>query len=132
MCGISVPQPGIKPAPFALEAQNLNHETSREVTHCTLARSHLWESVSQSRPRGNKVIFSIASFIEVFVFLIGSYYHDGYLVIFLLFYLLSILLTFVSSMSPSLEGNYKMKERTNNVAMHCLFLVYSFQISCLI
>ena len=30
-CGISVPQPGIKPASLALEAWILNHWTAREV-----------------------------------------------------------------------------------------------------
>ena len=30
-CGILVPQPGIEPAPLALEVQNLNHWTAREV-----------------------------------------------------------------------------------------------------
>ena len=30
-CGILVPQPGIKPVPSALEVQNLNHWTAREV-----------------------------------------------------------------------------------------------------
>ena len=30
-CGILVPQSGIKPKTFALEAQNLNHWTAREV-----------------------------------------------------------------------------------------------------
>ena len=30
-CGILVPQPGIKPAPPAVEAQSLNHWTAREV-----------------------------------------------------------------------------------------------------
>ena len=30
-CGVLVPPPGIKPAPPALEAQNLNHWTAREV-----------------------------------------------------------------------------------------------------
>ena len=30
-CGILVPQPGIEPAPPALEAQSLNHWTTREV-----------------------------------------------------------------------------------------------------
>ena len=30
-CGILVPWPGIKPAPLALEAQSLNHWTTREV-----------------------------------------------------------------------------------------------------
>ena len=30
-CGILLPQPGIKPMPFALEAQGLNHWTTREV-----------------------------------------------------------------------------------------------------
>ena len=30
-CGILVPQPGIKLAPAALELQNLNHWTAREV-----------------------------------------------------------------------------------------------------
>ena len=30
-CGILVPQPGIKPMPPALEAQSLNHWTTREV-----------------------------------------------------------------------------------------------------
>ena len=29
--GILVPQPGIKPAPLAVEAQILNHRTTREV-----------------------------------------------------------------------------------------------------
>ena len=31
LCGILVPQPGIKPAPPALEAWSLNHWTTREV-----------------------------------------------------------------------------------------------------
>ena len=30
-CGILVPRPGIKPVPPAVEAQSLNHWTSREV-----------------------------------------------------------------------------------------------------
>ena len=30
-CGILVPRPGIEPAPPAVEAQNLNHWTIREV-----------------------------------------------------------------------------------------------------
>ena len=30
-CGILVPQPGIKPAPPAVEAQSLNHWITREV-----------------------------------------------------------------------------------------------------
>ena len=30
-CGISVPHPGMEPVPSAMEAQNLNHCTSREV-----------------------------------------------------------------------------------------------------
>ena len=30
-CGILVPQPGIEPVPPALEAQSLNHWTTREV-----------------------------------------------------------------------------------------------------
>ena len=30
-CGILVPWPGIKPVPFALEAQSLNHWTTREI-----------------------------------------------------------------------------------------------------
>ena len=30
-CGILVPQPGIKPAPPALEVWSLNHWTTREV-----------------------------------------------------------------------------------------------------
>ena len=30
-CGILVPQPGIKPVPLAMEAQSLNHWTTREV-----------------------------------------------------------------------------------------------------
>ena len=30
-CGILVPQPGIKPAPPALEVGSLNHWTTREV-----------------------------------------------------------------------------------------------------
>ena len=30
-CRISVPPPGIKPSPSAVEAQNLNHWTAREV-----------------------------------------------------------------------------------------------------
>ena len=30
-CGILVPQPGIEPAPPAVEAWNLNHGTAREV-----------------------------------------------------------------------------------------------------
>ena len=30
-CGVLVPRPGIEPAPTALEAQNLNHWTAREV-----------------------------------------------------------------------------------------------------
>ena len=33
-CGILVPQPGIAPAPPALEAQTLNQWTAREVPHC--------------------------------------------------------------------------------------------------
>ena len=31
VCGILVPQPGIKPVPPALKMQSLNHWTSREV-----------------------------------------------------------------------------------------------------
>ena len=35
-CLVSVPQPGIEHMPPALEAQNLNHWTNREVpTHCS-------------------------------------------------------------------------------------------------
>ena len=34
-CGILVPQPGIKPAPPALEAQSLNHWTTREIPGST-------------------------------------------------------------------------------------------------
>ena len=30
-CGILVPQPGIEPVPPAVEAQSLNHQTTREV-----------------------------------------------------------------------------------------------------
>ena len=30
-CGILVPQPGIEPVPLAVEAQSLNHWTTREV-----------------------------------------------------------------------------------------------------
>ena len=30
-CGILVPQPGIEPVPYAVEARNLNHWTAREV-----------------------------------------------------------------------------------------------------
>ena len=38
-CGILVPQPGIKPAPPALEAQSLNHKTPRDSLkgHCSTA-----------------------------------------------------------------------------------------------
>ena len=32
VCGILVPQPGIEPAPLALEAPSLNHWTTREVS----------------------------------------------------------------------------------------------------
>ena len=32
-CGILVPQPGIKPMSPAMEAQSLNHWTTREVPH---------------------------------------------------------------------------------------------------
>ena len=35
-CGILVPQPGTKPAPPAVEAQSLNHWTTREVPRVTL------------------------------------------------------------------------------------------------
>lgn len=31
VCGVPVPQPGIKPAPTALEAQSPNHCTARQV-----------------------------------------------------------------------------------------------------
>ena len=31
-CGILVPRPGLEPAPLILEAQNLNHWTTREVS----------------------------------------------------------------------------------------------------
>ena len=30
-CGMLVPQPGVEPAPPAVEAQSLNHWTTREV-----------------------------------------------------------------------------------------------------
>ena len=33
-CGVLVPQPGIEPAPPALEAQSFNHWTTREVSEC--------------------------------------------------------------------------------------------------
>ena len=44
-CGILVPQPGIEPAPPAVEAQSLNHWTAREVPiHffllCNVATKH--------------------------------------------------------------------------------------------
>ena len=35
-CSILVPQPGIKPVPPALEAQSLNHWTTREVPNFLL------------------------------------------------------------------------------------------------
>ena len=34
VCGIFVPQPGIEPAAPVLEAQSLNHWTTREVPIC--------------------------------------------------------------------------------------------------
>ena len=34
--GILVPQPGIEPSPPALEAQSLNHWTTREVPYYTI------------------------------------------------------------------------------------------------
>ena len=33
-CRILVPQPGIEPAPLALEAQGLEHWTTKEVPFC--------------------------------------------------------------------------------------------------
>ena len=40
-CGILVPRPGIEPAPPALEAQSLNHWTTKEVLKVGSLMSHL-------------------------------------------------------------------------------------------
>ena len=39
-CGIRVPWSGIKPTPFALKAQSLNHWTTREVPWTCLLKEH--------------------------------------------------------------------------------------------
>ena len=41
-CGILVPWPGIKPAPSALEAQNLTHGTAREVPNPRILKWPRW------------------------------------------------------------------------------------------
>ena len=46
VCGILVPQPGIEPEPPALEAQSLNHGSTKEVPRISLLR--LVESLSDS------------------------------------------------------------------------------------
>ena len=45
-CGILAPQPGIKPAPLAVEAWSLNHWTTREVP--LLPFSKVRESISKT------------------------------------------------------------------------------------
>ena len=50
-CGILVPQPGIEPAPPAVEAQSLNHWTAREVL------GHLTQSLHFSGEESNKADF---------------------------------------------------------------------------
>ena len=52
-CGILVPQPGVKPAPFALEAQSFNHWTTGEV-HWPSSNEQLWQS-------GGKNVFQVHS-----------------------------------------------------------------------
>ena len=56
-CGILVPRPGIESAPPALEAQNLNHWTPREVPkedasvppHCSLTQQLFRQCVPCNR-----------------------------------------------------------------------------------
>ena len=108
--------------PLALEAQNLNHEAPREVAHCILSWSHLWNLVSQSRIfEGKQNNFSYCQAIDS-LFSIASYYYGSYLVIFLILPPVNFADIGVFDISIIRRENIKMKEQNNSVAMCCLFL----------
>ena len=46
-CGVLVPEPGVKPLPSVLEAQNLNHWTTWEVLKAaTIKNSHQYQETT--------------------------------------------------------------------------------------
>ena len=50
-CGILVPQSGLNPAPLAVEAQSLTHQTTREVLILVISTAPFHEAC-QHRPQG--------------------------------------------------------------------------------
>ena len=58
-CGILVPQSGLNPAPLAVEAQSLTHQTTREVLILVISTAPFHEAC-QHRPQGCTLRITLA------------------------------------------------------------------------